>query len=422
MNRSVTLMSRVRGVVAAVVMGSALALPGVAQAQFRGGMGGDLFNPPVSDSELDKIVELLGLDESVAELADSMLDAMDTDWEKQRDEMRDIMRDAREEFQETRDFTVWEDLRPIMEEFGKKREAMEASFLSDLKLLLDEDQTEEWPRVERMLLRQRSLRDGLLSGEAVDLVEISNDLELESDSKEALRPVLDQYEVEMHRALEHRNEVFEDGMSQGMSLFQNQDFETIDKLFAKATEASERVRDTNARYARQMIQLLPEGDQAAFEERYQRESFPRVYRDAWVVSAVESAETFDDLTVDQRERVTEMRTAYERDARPLNERWAEAIRESESKRTFQDMFGGGRDSESTREAREARQSLDQRYEEQLKSILTEDQVSRLPEQDRRDFRERGRERFQRGDRGDRGDRQGGPGGPGGRRGGGDGDV
>lgn len=401
--RMTTVMGRIRGMITTLVCGAVVAISGTAQAQFRG-MGGDLFNPPVSNRELDKIAELLGMDEVTTELAESMLDAMETEWEKQRDEMREIMNDAREEFRDTRDFAVWEDLRPIMEDFGEKREAMEEAFLADVKLLLTEEQTEEWPRVDRMLLRQRSLRDGLLSGEAVDLIELIKELEMSEGSVASLRPVLDQYELEMHRALEHRNEVFESSMNEGMSLFRDQDFETIEKLFAKSTEAAERVRDTNRRYARQLGQMLNEDERVGFESRYQEQSFPRVYRDAWVMTAASSAETFDDLTVDQRESVADIRAAYQREARVVNERWAKAIQEAESNRTFQDMFRGGPQSDETREARDARRDLDERFEEQLLGILNEDQIDRLPEKERRNFRERGRDRFQRGDRGNRGER------------------
>ena len=413
MSGTESMIGRVRALVAGVVGASVVLLsPTTADAQFRGGWGGgEMFESPMPESELEKIAEMLGLDEDVRMLAESMLEAMETEFDTHRDEMRQIMDDARDEFRDTRDFTVWEDLRPIMEDFGEKREDIEAAFVEDMKMLLNDDQLEMWPKVERMRVRTRSLRNGLLSGETVDLIDLAEASSFEPEIMDSIVPVLDQYELELDRALKARNDVYEEGMSKAMELWRAQDMETIDKLFKDATEAAERVRDTNRRYMRQVAQLLPEGSQEAFEQAFREKSFPRVYRQSYLNTAIESAKLFDDLTVDQRDEMATLEEAYKRDAGSVNARWATAIEESESNRSFRSMFrGGGDDSEASREARRERRELDTRFEDQLLGILTEEQIERLPEREQRDFRERGRDRFQRGGRergergGDRGDR------------------
>lgn len=355
---------------------------GTARAIAQPGMGGpggwgQMFDPAVTSKDIERYAEFLALSEDQVDAAKSLLEGYQDEFQRAAKEMRDASDAAREEFRDTRDFTVWEDLRPRMEAFQARRKELESSFLKDLKDLATPEQSEKWPALERLRRRETTMRRGLMSGESADVVALVEELKLDPQAAGAVRDLLSQYELELDRALIDRNERFESGMGRGAALWREGNMEALTTLFNEGREASIRVRDINRRFARQIEGALPDASRAKFHERFEEASFPRVYNRSLALRSLDAARQFNGLTPDQKAQIDELQQNHTRESAGLNQRWAQAIEENELKVTPMEMMGGG-GSPAMREARQARRAVDDRTLEKLKSLLTPEQVEMLP--------------------------------------------
>lgn len=380
-------------VVAAVSLMLAAVVPAGAQPMRMGGMGGgDMFEPPVSTKDVERYATFLSLAPDQADAAKALLEGYQAEFERTAKVMREASDAARDEFRETRDPSVWQDLMPKMEEFRKSRTKSEQGFMTDMKSLLSEEQAQMWPRVERMRRRDATLRRGFVSGETVDVIRLVDEFKAGDEAKAAMKPVLEQYEAELDKALVERNEIYENAMNQGMGMWRQGDFGAMDEMFKKGREAAMKVRDINRKYARQVQGMLPEGEQSKFEATFRERSFPRVYRPTYTARAMDIAGGFEDLTADQKARIAEVRSTFEREAAAINKKWAEAVEEGEKSMTVRDLMGMGGGNDAMREARTQRRSVEDRALEQLKAVLTSDQQQRLPDRRGRDDEEGGEQR------------------------------
>lgn len=69
-----------------------------------------------------------------------------------------------------------------------QHDKLDASLLSDVQSVLTPDQTSKWDGTHRQIVRAQSMRQGLLSGEHVDVLVLVNKLELTEQDREQLRP------------------------------------------------------------------------------------------------------------------------------------------------------------------------------------------------------------------------------------------
>lgn len=366
-------------------------LPCAASAQIFGGGGG---TPPVSSREIDRYAELLELSPAQREAVDDLFEGMlqeHLDAVTERDEAMD---DLRAEAEETNDHRLMmEELPEVMGRYRDRSEDMKDALFDDLRLLLSADQEAHWPRLERMRRRLTLAGNGQLSGESVDLIELTRDMELSDDTRQALAPVLDRYEVAFDRALQEREEQRKASM---MALpdgggAMEIDFEALMASREKVREASQKVCEVNSTYARQVEGVLPDSRREAFEEAMRRASFPQVYRDSYTGTVIGTVEGFEDLTPEQQSEVDAIRAAYERELASVNDAWAGAIADAEAEggsggpMRFAGGAGGGMvimtdagDTEEIEEARTARRDLDRRYLSRVRDLLSTEQRSRLP--------------------------------------------
>ncbi len=377
---------------------AAIAQPGMGMAMRT------MREPAVDSKELETFAELLKLTPDQMDGAKDLLDGLQTEHATITGEMRDRLDAAREEARENNDPTVFREAMTMMDDYRARLTKVEESFFEDLKLLLNEEQLAQWPKLERMHRRDQTLaRGGIISGETIDLVKVTRQVMTKDEPIPAeVEPVLEQYEIELDKALVERNATYESSMRKGMEMWTNQDFDGMQKLFDEARDSAVRIRDLNRRFARQIEPLMPEALREKFTGAFQEACFPRVYGASYPQKAFATVDSMTDLDSAQKEQLAEIKANYRREVATLNEKWSKAIEESEMTRTPMQMFGmggrggqGGRggdrgDGDGAREAREARREFDNATVEKLNSLLTEDQKKKLPEREpERDWRRRG---------------------------------
>lgn len=409
-------------IVLALAAGLMLALPTQVLAQRGfGGRGGQFSTPSITSEELTQYADVLGLDEVQREGALMLHEGYIAEFQKLAEEARTLIEGARQEAERSRDWSVMGELQDVLVETRAKQETMTETFFEDYRLLLTPDQEAVWPKVERMRRRDKTLRGGgignftVYSGESVDLIKVVQDSEdLTDEARTLAAPILNEYELELDRALVERNEYYEESYAEGMRLMREGDMEAVEDMFQKAKKLSGRLRDINERYGTRIGSALPDGQREAFIAEVREAQFPRVFRDTYLSRVLESTSSMDSLTSEQSEQISAITTRYNSESARLNKRWMDAIKEKEEDVSVESLMPwrrgrGGDDPE--REASNARRAFDDEVLEEVRAVLTEEQQALLPEPPARErFQEfRERERGERGNRGRDGGRRGGGG-------------
>lgn len=369
----------------------AMLWPAAAQGQvFR--PGGDFLEPGFTTKDLEHAAQLFGFDEIQREIAGEMVNEYLTRMAVGVDQMTTVLRAAEDEFQETRDIAVWDAFRNRTREFEQRKDMITKQLMQDLRLLLTAEQEAMWPRFERDLRRMATIDEGgLVSGEAVDLVKLLDEMGVDGEARAAISSVENQYVTELDRALVTRNEVYEESTDKAFERFTTEGFDDFEKvmeyfreLLEDAMEQAVRVRDINLRYAATIGRALPPDLGAEFTAKFNELCYPRVYRVSTTDRAFETILSFEDLTEEQRGRVLEAQTRYRQSRERLDANWARAIAEQEEERDVMRVMGIEPSTEATRESRTARRELDRTAYEQVLQMLTEEQARRLPPPVRRD--------------------------------------
>jgi hypothetical protein len=360
-----------------------------------GGGLGDVLNPSVNSRDLDRYSDMLGLNADqravVRELFGGYQEQYRAFAEKAREDLANIRgrmeggRGGREGGPGMGEaFSV---IRDTFTKLREERERMERTFFEDVRAILTPEQESIWPRVERTRRRETTMERGLIAGENVDLFRLIERMNLPAELRQQLSASLEQYEIDLDRALMERNKVQEEGIAGLLGgrfgrPEEGFDVERAQRAFQEAREASFRLRDVNRRYARQIEAQLPENHREQFARLFKEASFPEVYRESAVARNIATALGFADLTPEQRQRLIEVREQYLRESGPVADRLAKAIEEQQATMTVEQLmsrFRGGEDTSPLAQARQARRDLERTFGDRVRGILTPEQIERLPQ-------------------------------------------
>jgi len=134
-----------------------------------GGMSNMMMPPSISNQIVERMEKSLALTPDQAVAAKELHDGYNDQARAIQEKLREQMESIRQEFQDTQDPTVWEKAQKNADEARAARKALDETFMSDYKLLLTPEQTNQWPSVERGMRRDQGLRRGFISGERVDV-------------------------------------------------------------------------------------------------------------------------------------------------------------------------------------------------------------------------------------------------------------
>lgn len=343
----------------------------------------------ISKRSVQLYCKILNFDKDQSETALLLHEGYLSEHKRVQEEMQGFFRKIQEEFEESKDFTIWQKEVPKKQmEFAKQMESHQKAFLDDLKGLCDPKQEERWPSLERHRRRETYLRFQFVAGVAVDVVDCVRRVGMAPEEGKAppdVAEALEQYEFALDRKLVEVERMAKDAESKAMDMAMGGNFQQMMEMMKKFSDEAILIRNINRENARRVSALLSDDVKGTFDKEIQRRSFPRVYRKSYVERAIDSAEKFKDLDADQKRTIGEIKAAYTREAAPLNERWASAITEQEDKEgsSFLGMFqwdGQAKDTPVT-QARKARRDIDNQFRDRLMAVLKEDQRRQLPKED-----------------------------------------
>ncbi|MEO1277754.1 MAG: hypothetical protein AAFV77_02225 [Planctomycetota bacterium] len=365
-----------------------------ALAQFSMGMGGgDAMQMAVSRESVDTYADLLGFDDVQRDTAKMLHSDYLDKFKSANDTFTDAMQKIQEEAGQSGDWQKM--MRPmgtIMVGFFDRLEELEETFFSDMKMLaMEPAQEAAFVRVERARRRETVGMAGqmaTISGATIDLHDIAREVEVSGN--EAARDALLAYEAEidqintrlidrafgfMRDNLERMKNMDDDEENMGWNA---EAMEKMQEAMSDMRDLGSQGKSINARYARQIMQLLPAERQSDWDREVKRRTWPTVYRDSSVERQMDAAEKLDSLSTEQRENLAAIRDSYQREATPMNERWAKAIDEVQASEDGNWWGWGGEDTEAD-EIEKEREELDERFVERVRALLTAEQLDEMPD-------------------------------------------
>jgi hypothetical protein len=275
----------------------------------------------------------------------------------------------------------------ILAIWDAERTRLREDFVTNVQAILVADQLERWPSFERRLRRQKSLPRGQLSGESVDLLRVLRDLRFEADLTEPLRPVLDQYELELDAALQERDAYLKRSEHEIAEAMLGKDRARADAIIERMVEQRRLVRDVNVAAAMAIAQRLPDTEQSHFEDHARRRMFPRVYRATQAERALRAASDLEDLDPEVVAAVSELLASFDAEIEVQHDQLRQLLLQHEPDQLLQRsrqrlLPRQGRP--ATRTATDPiqahfrqRYASSQSYLVQLQAILTPEQFDRL---------------------------------------------
>jgi len=367
------------------------ALTPLAVAQGPGDHG-MVFRPTVHPAELDRYAEVLSLDDTQTLIAEELLAVYASDFREAAEEVRERIDEIQEEAQSSGNYRLYaQELGPLLEEWGERKNRLEQDLFANLKNLLRDDQLARWETFERERRRHTQLPLARLNGEDVDLIRLVEDFGLEPHVEESLRSLLDRYAQELDLALKQRQDVLPRLEREWREA--SGDREAMTELWQEATRKRVAVRDTNMRYARMIASRLGGEDEKRFIRQFIREAFPIAYVETGADQMFDAADALDSLADDQRATLEQMRENFETRRDALARELVARI--SEDQTDIPDFIRNIRPSGSSRRinvvvsttAKEdpydgllnQRDALSESFVSQIRSVLTAEQAAQLPE-------------------------------------------
>ncbi len=380
-------LNRLHRAMLTAVVGLAMAVAGQAQpGRGPGGPGGPFGGggPPVTSAQLERYAKVLGLTPDQKEAAKALVEGADKQSREANEKMREEFRKAREaEGDGGGGGGPPEGMRERMDKMRAERENLEKATLADIRSILTPEQEKLWPGVERMRRRETVSRQGMISGERVDLLEIAERQEWAAEVKAKAKPVLEAYEMDLDRALVQREEVYRDGMGEVREKMREGDEAGAQAIMDRGRQASQRVRDVNKKYARELEELLPDAGKEAMRSAVMRASYPRIYNSRLAERQLEAAEKLKGLDTTQVEQIKTLSEKSGREYKALRDKLVAATEEAENNFKVGDMRqrfrGGGGDEDGVMgDLNRERRQMERGIEAKLKEILRPEQMKELP--------------------------------------------
>ena len=326
------------------------------------------------------------------------------------DSIRDAMREARLlEWQSPERQTAFEEMALLMQDQLRLKKQMCTEFEGDLVSILTEDQQGLWPPLQRQLVRDRLLPRGRLSGETVDVMGLVEQQDFEDEVLITLLPVLNEWDETVTNALSARDNHMTENQGALMTSMRTMDTSSgVDVMKAQA-KLAEAVRDINDMAVDNIVLLLPEIQNTEFSTYARERGYPRIYRPTRTDRAYKAAMELEGLEPDILQAIMELYDALQLEMIYANEQILEATHRWEAQeqldrmnRFSARMTGGSteRAESPIRKAEEDRRTIEDTYLEQLRMLLTEEQIEALGgletreqrQVDRNSWRDSGRNR------------------------------
>ena len=388
MIRSTLFVRRIGTMVASLALGAALTLTGPASGQF-GASRGFQQEPSYTSRDIQLAVDALKLDETQKLIVETLFQDYQGAFRDSQDGFSQGITDMGDKLTLMDRAELLQVVLGALGKWQQRNEQLSEQFIQDVQRLLSEDQQELWPSFEHKMYRRKYLKNGKLSGERLDLFVVMTELDLAETEIQEIQPLLDAYEVELDAALHRREQQSKSSQADAIAAIRNNTNNTnVGAVLANRQVQLHRVvRDVNEHYVLSIAAALPQEQRAAFLDNVHLRSFTRVYRLTVAQRVFKAAKELQDLTEELLIAIGQLESQYLTELAAFNEKLVQLIKDKEPQdivykaRMQQAKLTGQsveRPADQTKEQFTKRRELGQRYIDQLKAMLTPEQIALLP--------------------------------------------
>jgi hypothetical protein len=267
------------------------------------------FRPDITQRDLKVIIRVLGLQgESLRALQD-LYDGYAGTLASEGAEVREFVAGEIERAETLQNLGLIDQAQARIAQWNKRSEQIKKTFLDDLKSLLTRDEEARWPIVERELRRVRLASTGILSGENVDLVRLTEDVLGDSGQTTQVQELLNRYSEELDRVIVARKAALDTHKGEYSKAIKA-DPDKARSCWTTVTDARLAVQGVNDRYARLLAGEA--GDKKlAYERAYFEKCYPALCRPSRVDEYLKDAQELKSLTAEQLGRLRTIKSTYE---------------------------------------------------------------------------------------------------------------
>lgn len=273
--------------------------------------------------------------------------------------------------------------------YMESAQRLEKEFLSDIRLVLLEDQVGAMERVERFRRRERVADQAMVSGAGVDILTVLEAVGVPMPREGELHEAVLGWERAVDRpATSLFNRAMDmQKMSQEMTAEAANNPAGIMDMMTKLNDMmggmmgdARAMRDENLRASRQVASLLTPEQREAFDAAFQAAVYPRIYRTTSTDRLITAATGLADLSESQRNELALIQSQFVRDRKAVREQWAkvQSAREDEADLMSIGYMMFGQDP-AIKEQEDKAGELEKDTRARVLAQLTEEQRARLPE-------------------------------------------
>lgn len=375
---------------AALAVGAA-GLGGIAtpaSAQFGGEAGfRAAFMPDYLSRDINLFTEYLVLEEWQKPIVEVLLEDYQTSFRAGEADFRNKLVEVSSKLQASGQQDAMKTLLAPFEVWETQKAGIAKAFEDNVKLQLGPDQAERWPALERALRREKWLSDGVLSGESVDLILVSKQVEVPLDVQRAASEAFVAYELALDEALMHRHMragAAQKGLREAMTSGDSASGVEGMKSIMEARVALRNMQD-------QQTVLLADALGAEwgprFAEAARKASYPKAFRPRLMLQVFDEVLAIESLTPEQTADVQNVLTWYTTEMDTLENALVELLRTEEPEKELATVNAVGarargeeivKPADTFRTMAARRESLSDEAVRKLSGILTPTQIEEVP--------------------------------------------
>lgn len=285
--------------------------------------------PPFTQADIRIMDSILGLTPDQRELTDALFQEFFDRYRESASGVRLEVEALVEEATITQKQQPLHEGRAIVDEWTKRRDAMRAQFVEDLRLLMDQHQIRLWPKVERELRRKDQIGNGRIAGESIDIIRLV-DAHIDGWQENAeLVAELDRYAERMDRALVARDKLIASDEGKEFYSLQTSDPDAALRLHNEALELRTRVLRINTNALDRLGAHLSSEQHNTILHAFYEQATERVIPDSPIAHRIAAARKLPTLTATQRERMAPALKRYDDTALATKREMFEALSQTQ---------------------------------------------------------------------------------------------
>ncbi|MFT4592707.1 MAG: hypothetical protein ACI9JK_000405 [Phycisphaerales bacterium] len=349
----------------------------------------EIMQPEYMTRDLVLFAEGLNLDDMQEVIVEGFFDDYEDDFQAGWSATQERLNAVAIELRDKPDATDRDTLEPVLNALGDwvvDKRQLDDGLLENIKVILLPDQKTLWPAFSQRLYREKNIRRGRLSGESVDLFQITRDADLQSAAETAIAPHLEEYAIALDIAIRNRDSILRGNPKKLFDNILSGNNEKSPNLVDNAIKARVEVRDINDRYIELISENLSAVDGEDFRLRALKRGYTRVYRRTPAERILRQAADNELFSEGTRAQIAQLETAYLLELADLNYVLLQQTRSYEpALHKNRELAGQVRKNggtpekidDPTRDMYKEREALGKRYIEMLQALLTPEEFLEL---------------------------------------------